>query len=138
MAGNTPELRTKLSRVKGLGAAHHGTDHFWMQRVTAVALVPLSVWFMASLLSSLLSPNVIKVVEWFASPIHSVLFLFLLIAGLVHARLGVQVVVEDYIKGPFAKYGLLILNYFLCVALIVIGTLATLRMHFLDIFSATM
>ena len=134
----TAELRTKLSRVKGLGSAHHGTGHWWQQRLTALALLPLLLWFVSSLLKSMLSSNVIKVVEWFASPAHAVLFMLLILMGFYHAKLGAQVVIEDYVKAPFAKYGLLVLNNFFCVVGIVISVMAVLKLHFLDIISSAM
>lgn len=130
------DLRTKLARVRGLGAAHHGVTHWWLQRVTAVALIPLTVWFVASLVTSLLSPNVVHVAEWFASPVHSVLMVLLLAAAFWHAKLGNQVVIEDYVHGHFAKYILLLVNSFLCFTFAAVSILAVLKLHFLDVAGA--
>lgn len=135
---NSSDLCTKLSRVKGLGSAHHGVEHWWHQRMTAVAIIPLSIWFMGALLKAMLSPNPAKVADWFVSPVHAILLSLLIISAFVHARLGVQVVVEDYVKPPFAKYALLLANSFICVVGIVISLTAILKLHFLDITSATM
>lgn len=127
------DFRSRLSRVKGLGAAHHGVQHWWLQRVTAVALLPLSAWFAGSFVTALLSPDVITVATWFASPLNAILMVMLLAAMFIHARLGVQVVIEDYIKSPAAKYGLLLANTFLCFAFGALSILAVLKLHFLDI-----
>lgn len=126
-------LRSKLSRAKGLGSAHHGVSHWWLQRVTAVALIPLSIWFMYSLVTLLLQPDVIKVAEWLASPVNALVMVLLLIATFIHAKLGVQVVIEDYVHGPVMKYTLLLALLLACFALTTAGIIAVLKLHFLDI-----
>lgn len=135
MAVDSGQYRTQLKRVKGLGSSHHGLSHWWLQRVTAVALVPLSVWFIISLMSSLLTTSVVKVAEWFASPFNSVLMILLLGSTFVHAKLGIQVVIEDYVKCSKSKFLLLFLNMFVCSMLAAISILAVLKLHFLDIAS---
>ncbi len=132
MSQNPVNLQSKLKRVKGLGSAHHGVQHWWLQRVTAVALVPLTLWFTASLVMGMLSPNVVNVAVWFASPANAIIMVMLLVALFMHARLGVQVVIEDYIKCPMKKYGLLLLNTFVCFAFAALSILAVLKLHFLD------
>ena len=129
------EFRSKLGRVKGLGAAHHGVMHWWWQRVTAVALIPLSLWFVASLIKALLTPDVVEVAQWFALPWNALLMLLFIAAAFWHAKLGVQVVIEDYVKRPAAKYFLLLANQFLCAGLAALGVLAVLKLHFLDIIA---
>jgi len=128
----TNDLRSRLSRVKGLGAAHHGVQHWWLQRVTAVALLPLSAWFVTSFITAMLSSNVVKVAIWFASPLNAILMVMLLAVMFAHARLGVQVVIEDYVKSPAAKYSLLLANTFICFAFAGLSILAVLKLHFLD------
>ena len=130
------DLRSRLSRVKGLGSAGHGTHHWWMQRVTAVAMVPLSLWFVASLVTGLLSPNVIKVAEWFASPVNTIMMVMMIGALFTHAKLGAQVIIEDYVKCPVSKYSLLLANTFVCYAFASLSILAVLKLHFLDVASA--
>jgi len=127
------DLRTKLARVKGLGAAHHGVSHWWLQRVTAIALIPMSLWFVASLITALLTPDVLKVAEWFASPINAGIMILMIIALFLHAKLGVQVVIEDYVHGHFSKYLLLLLNIFFCYSFAALSILAVLKLHFLDV-----
>jgi succinate dehydrogenase / fumarate reductase membrane anchor subunit len=136
MTVSDSKLRTELGKVKGLGTAHHGVSHWWLQRVTALALVPLSLWFFYSLVTSMLAPNVIKVAEWFASPVNAVITVLMLAATFTHAKLGVQVVIEDYVKSPFAKYALLLLNNFICIVFAAVAILAVLKLHFLDIAAA--
>lgn len=127
------DLRSTLSKAKGLGSAHHGVGHWWLQRMTAVALVPLTLWFMYSLVAAMLSPNVLRVAEWFSSPFNAILMVILLGATFVHAKLGVQVVVEDYVKCPVSKYALLMGNSFICYGFAALSVLAVLKLHFLDV-----
>lgn len=130
-------LRSKIGKAKGLGAAHHGVSHWWWQRVTAIALVPLSLWFMYALLTIMLSPDPLKVAEWIAAPENAFIMVLLLVAVFAHAKLGLHVVVEDYVKAPVIKYSLLLIITFLCFALPSIGIIAILKLHFLDITAAT-
>lgn len=95
------DYRTPLSTVRGLGSAKSGTTHWWMQRVTAVALIPLSFWLIYFLDLSLTAPYQ-QTVDWLASPINSVCIVAWIIAVFYHAALGLQVVIEDYVvaEGP--------------------------------------
>ena len=95
------DYRTPLSRVRGLGSAKSGTTHWWMQRVTAVALIPLSFWLIKFLGLSLTAPYQ-QTVDWLVSPVNSVCIVVWIIAAFYHAALGLQVVIEDYVaaEGP--------------------------------------
>lgn len=104
-------VRTPLGRVEGLGAAHRGTEHFASQRVTAVALVPLSVWFALSAFS-LIGGDHVAAVTFLAQPLNAVLMALFIIAALIHMALGMQVIVEDYVSGEAKKVVLLLLNKF--------------------------
>jgi succinate dehydrogenase / fumarate reductase, membrane anchor subunit len=104
-------VRTPLGRVEGLGAAHRGTEHFINQRVTAVALVPLAIWF-AICAFSLIGAERSDVVQFLAQPVNAVLMALFVIAALMHMMLGLQVVIEDYVAGEGGKVALLILNKF--------------------------
>jgi len=137
MSVSNSSLRSKIGKAKGLGAAHHGVSHWWWQRLTAVALVPLSLWFFYSLLTAMLSADAFKVAEWMADPLSALVMVLLLIAMFAHAKLGLQVVVEDYVKAPFMKYALLLFITFACVALPAVGIIAVLKLHFLD-FAASL
>ena len=119
-------LRTPLGRVLGLGAAKEGPGHWWWQRLTSVALIPLSLWFFFSLvgLGSLDYP---AVREWLADPMHALLVLLLVATLFYHSRLGVQVVVEDYVHHQGLKLLALILVDFAHVLAAVIGLFAILK-----------
>ncbi len=88
--------RTPLSRVRGLGSIQSGTHHWWMQRVTAVALIPLS-FFIISLLNLMFTAPYQEAIAWLATPIHSTIVIAWLISVFYHAALGLQVVIEDYV-----------------------------------------
>lgn len=89
-------LRSPLGRVKGLGAAGEGVGHWWAQRVTAVALVPLTVWFVASV-TAMAGADYFAMRDWMSSPVVAGLLVLLTVAGFHHAALGLQVVIEDYV-----------------------------------------
>lgn len=133
MDARPSDLRTGLSKAKGLGAAKHGVEHWWLQRVTAVALVPLSAWFVYSLITVMLARDIVSVSGWFTSPINTIVMILMLVALFLHAKLGVQVVIEDYVKHPVMKYGLLLASNFACFAFAAVCIVAVLRLHFLDI-----
>ena len=95
------DTRTPLSRVRGLGSAKSGTVHWWMQRVTAAALIPLSFWLIYFLGLSLTAPYQ-QTLAWLVSPVNSICIVAWVIAAFYHAALGLQVVIEDYVaaEGP--------------------------------------
>lgn len=95
------EHRTPLGRARGLGSAHGGTVHWWHQRVSAVALVPLGLWLMVCL-AQLPDADFPSIRRWFADPVNNGLCWLLLLAALYHAALGLRVIIEDYV----ANHGL--------------------------------
>ncbi|NNG05801.1 MAG: succinate dehydrogenase, hydrophobic membrane anchor protein [Inquilinus sp.] len=95
-------LRTPLSRARGLGSAKDGTHHWWIQRITAIALVPLSLWFVASMVG-LAGADHAAVTAWLAHPAVAVLMVLLVAATLHHAQLGLQTMYEDYIHLHWLK-----------------------------------
>ena len=106
-------LRTPLGRVEGMGSARSGTSHFWHQRLTAVALVPLSVWFVASALAYVGAERG-AVAAFFAEPAEAILMFLFIVAAVYHMSLGLQVIIEDYIHQEGMKIVLLVLNRFAC------------------------
>jgi succinate dehydrogenase / fumarate reductase membrane anchor subunit len=100
-------LRTAVGRARGLGAARSGVDHFWRQRLTAIALVPLALWLVMSLIS-VGGADYATVKVWLGRPLNATLMLLAVLAAVWHAQLGVQVVVEDYIHHAVAKWSALI------------------------------
>jgi succinate dehydrogenase / fumarate reductase, membrane anchor subunit len=89
-------MRSPLSRARGLGSAREGVEHWWMQRVTAVALIPLTLWFAASLIA-LTGSDYNTFIAWLKAPFVTILMVLLLIALCHHMGLGLRVVVEDYV-----------------------------------------
>jgi len=95
-------FRSPLSRARGLGSAKEGVAHWWAQRATAVALVPLSLWFVASVIS-LAGADRAAVAAWAGQPLPAVLLILLIAATFHHAQLGLQVVIEDYVHAEGVK-----------------------------------
>jgi succinate dehydrogenase / fumarate reductase membrane anchor subunit len=96
------DYRSPLAKVRGLGSAKTGTSHWWMQRVTAVALIPLSYWLITFLNLSLNAPYQ-HTVEWLATPLNTLCIVAWVLAVFYHAALGLQVVIEDYIAAEGVK-----------------------------------
>lgn len=115
------DLRTPIARARGLGSGKTGTDHFWWQRVTAVALALLVPWLIG-LLVSLVGADVAAVREALARPWNTILLSAFVVALFWHARLGIQVVIEDYVHVRAAEIALHLANTFLCA----VGALASL------------
>ena len=121
--------RTPLGRVRGLGSAKGGTHHWWMQRVTAIALVPLSVWFILSLVA-LSGADHAAAAQWLASPLPAILMILLIIATFHHLQLGLQVVIEDYVHGEGMKLACIIAVKLGSFALAVAAGFAVLKVAF--------
>jgi succinate dehydrogenase / fumarate reductase, membrane anchor subunit len=122
-------LRSPMGRVLGLGAAKEGSGHWWTQRVTSVALLVLSLWFVAALLR-LDDLNYALVTTWIAQPVNAVLLSLLVGTAVYHSQLGVQVVVEDYVTGKGTKVVTMLLLNFVHVALAALGIFAILKIAF--------
>ena len=120
-------LRSPLARAIGLGSAKEGVEHWLVQRVTAVALVPLALWFVIAVIG-LVGADYDTVLAWVGQPLPAILLVLLLIATFYHAALGLQVVIEDYIHGELARFGLVILTRLACIALAVAGIVAVLTL----------
>jgi succinate dehydrogenase / fumarate reductase membrane anchor subunit len=122
-------LRSPVGQALGLGAAGEGVSHWWSQRVTAVALVLLGVWFVASLVR-LPDLGYAAVTAWMAAPVNAVLLTLLLGTVTYHSMLGVQVVVEDYVIHHGLKVATLLLLQFIHIVLAALGIFAVLRIAF--------
>ena len=123
------DRRTPLARVRGLGAAKDGVHHWWVQRLTAIALIPLVVWFAISLV--MLSGADYQVVRaWIGSPLVMMLLVLTIAVGLHHAQLGMQVVIEDYIGGDGWKLALIVIVKFIAVLFGLGAIVAILRIGF--------
>jgi succinate dehydrogenase / fumarate reductase membrane anchor subunit len=121
-------LRSPLGSVAGLGSAKNGVHHWWLQRLTSIALVPLAVWFAVSILS-LPALDRITVIQWMAQSWTAVLLILLVLVAAWHSQLGVQVVVEDYVHGGMKTVTLVIFS-FLHVLVAVAGVFAVLKVAF--------
>lgn len=119
-------LRSPLSRVLGSGSAKEGTEHWWMQRVTAVALLIIGLWFLVSI-AGLADYDRAALYRWAGHPLHAVMLILASITLAWHSTLGVQVIVEDYVHGPLLKVSALLLNKFLHIFLAAAALLAVLK-----------
>jgi len=122
------KYRTALYSVRGLGSARGGTHHWWMQRVTAVALVPLMLWFGISV-ARLSGMGYEAALGWLGSPVNAVLMLCCLFALFYHAKLGMQVVIEDYVHREGVKIASLLALNFLTLLFGLASILAVLRVY---------
>ena len=122
-------MRTPMARVRGLGSAKDGTGHWWAQRLTALALIPLSVWFVASVIA-MAGADYAAMQAWVASPVVAGLLILLIVATFYHAYLGLQVVVEDYVHHEGAKFATIIALKALSIVLGLAGTLSVLTILF--------
>ena len=119
-------MRSGLGRVRGLGSARDGVSHWWMQRLAAVALVPLSLWFVFSV-AALRGASQADVQAWIASPLVTVLLLLVVVATFLHLAMGLQTVIEDYIRDGVAKVAALLVVKWACVLFGLASVLAILR-----------
>jgi succinate dehydrogenase / fumarate reductase membrane anchor subunit len=123
------DMRTPLAKVRGLGSAHEGTDHFWRQRLTAVANIPLFLFFVGFLVS-LNGADYATVRHALANPFVTLMFALMIFSGLYHMRLGMQIIIEDYIHGEGLKLALIMLNTFFCIAAGAASAYALIRLAF--------
>ena len=106
------KYRTPLSNVLGLGSSKTGVHHWWVQRLTAVALIPLTLWFAFAIVSLRLDFSSFESArEFICQPIHALLLILLTFTMLHHSQLGIQVIVEDYVHGPLKVVGLIASKY---------------------------
>jgi succinate dehydrogenase / fumarate reductase membrane anchor subunit len=122
-------LRSPLGRVVGLGAAKEGVHHWWLQRLTSIALVPLAIWFAVSILA-LPSLDRITVIAWMAQSWTALLMIVLVLVATYHSQLGVRVVVEDYVHSSGMKTLILVILTFTHALLAVAGVFAILKVAF--------
>jgi len=121
-------LKSPLGRVRGLGSAKDGTHHFWIQRLTALAIIPLTLWLIISIIS-LVGAGREDVVNWLANPLAALLLILFAVAVFWHMKLGLQTVIEDYIHSEGMKLAAIVLNNFICIFLGAAVVLSTISMH---------
>ena len=120
-------LRSPLGRARGLGSARAGSKHWWAQRLTSVALVPLTLWFIWSILH-LTGASQADVADWLASPVRMALLLSLIAATFHHLQLGMQVVIEDYVPREGVKLAAVLVVKGLCILLALICAISALAL----------
>lgn len=121
--------RSQLGRVRGLGSAKTGVDHWWAQRITAVALIPLVIWFVVSVITLTSAPHA-SVIAWLGNPLSATLMVVLIGATFHHAQLGLQVVIEDYVHSEGSRLALIILVKFAAILLGTGSVIAVLKICF--------
>ncbi|HLH97448.1 MAG TPA: succinate dehydrogenase, hydrophobic membrane anchor protein [Xanthobacteraceae bacterium] len=123
------KMSTPLARVRGLGAARSGTTHFWLQRLTAVANVPLTIAFVV-ILVSLLGRNHAAAAQILGSPLVAIIMLLFIISITTHMRLGMQVIIEDYVHEEPARMILIMANIFFSFAVALASAYGILKLSF--------
>jgi succinate dehydrogenase / fumarate reductase membrane anchor subunit len=123
------DRRTPLARARGLGSAKDGVGHWWAQRLTAIALIPLVVWFAISLIM-LSGADYTVVRAWIGSPLVMMLLTLTIVVGLHHGQLGLQVVIEDYVGNDGWKLALIVIVKFIAVLFGLGAIVAILRIGF--------
>jgi succinate dehydrogenase membrane anchor subunit len=130
MTKHTPQsIRTPLGRVRHLGSAHKGTSHFWHQRLTSVANVPLTIAAIVIVLG-LLGRNHAAVVQILGSTLVAITMLLFIITSVYHMWLGMQVIIEDYVHDEIAKFGVLMANTFFSFVVGLAAVFAILKLSF--------
>jgi succinate dehydrogenase / fumarate reductase membrane anchor subunit len=122
-------FRTPLSRVRALGSAHSGTMHFWRQRLTSVALVPLSIAFVFIVIA-LMGSSHATALKTLGSPLIAIIMLLFIGTTVYHMWLGMQVIIEDYVHDELPKILLLMGNTFFCIAVALACVYAILQISF--------
>lgn len=116
-------LRSPLSKAVGLGSAKHGFSHWWWQRVTAIALIPLSLWFVYSILS-LSGADFATAQAWLGAPFNATVILLFVLTALYHGQTGLQVVIEDYVHTKWVNLTLLLLIKFASVIMAAVAIIS--------------
>ena len=123
------QMRTPLARVRGLGTAKEGVEHWWMQRLTSVALVPLVIWFVFQVVH-LAGADLVDFKFWLGHHYNALLMVLLVVTLFHHAQLGMQVVIEDYVHHEGAKLGAIVAVKFLAIVCALSSVLAVLHLAF--------
>lgn len=121
--------RTPLSRVTGLGSAKEGTEHFWVQRLTAVANIPLTLFFVWLVVSSIGADRADMVAK-FSNPIVAALTILMVLSAAMHMKLGLQVVIEDYVHKEPTRLISILLNIFFSYGVAAVAVVSLLKLSF--------
>lgn len=130
MASNrSNSLRAPLQQARGLGSAKHGAEHWWMQRLSAAALVPLTLWFVIGIIGHLGASHA-DMVAWLRGPVSATMMILTVGVTFYHAQGGLQVVYEDYLHVEWQKIAAIVLTKFLCAALAAACIVSVLKLSF--------
>ena len=127
MTDNVRHIRTPLARVLGHGAARSGTGHFWRQRLTAVANIPLTIAAIIIMIT-LLGRNQAAVAQILGSPLVAIIMLLFVVSVTMHMRIGMQVIIEDYVHDESAKLTLIMANTFFAIAVALASAFGILKL----------
>jgi succinate dehydrogenase / fumarate reductase membrane anchor subunit len=122
-------IRTPLARVLGRGAAHSGTEHFWRQRLTSVANIPLTIAAII-IIVTLLGRNQAAAAQILGTPLVAIIMLLFIVSITTHMRIGMQVIVEDYVHDEVAKLILIMANTFFCIAVALASAYGIFKLSF--------
>src|ERR1700687_5940963 len=122
-------MKTPFARVRGLGTAHSGTEAFWMQRLTGIANLPLIIAFLVVIVS-LVGSSQASVIATLSNPFVAMILLAALMSVLIHMRIGMQVIIEDYVHTELRKILLLMANTFFTLAIGIAAVYAILKINF--------
>ncbi len=120
-------LRSQLKRARGLGSAHAGSGAWWAERLTAIALVPLTLWFIVSVIR-LEGTTRAGMIAWLHAPVPLVLILCLIVATFWHMALGLRVVIDDYVHNDAVRVAMLLFQRGVCIVAALLCVIATLRL----------
>jgi succinate dehydrogenase / fumarate reductase membrane anchor subunit len=129
MSSPADNLQSPLGRARGLGSAKEGLHHWWMQRLTALALIPLSIWFVVSLIG-LVGASFGEFRAWLGTPINATIMVVFLAVTFHHAQAGMQVVLEDYVASHGLRIASVIAVKFICYGLAALAIVSTLIVTF--------
>jgi succinate dehydrogenase / fumarate reductase, membrane anchor subunit len=129
VSDNIRHIRTPLARVRGRGAARSGTGHFWRQRLTAVANIPLTIAAIFIIIT-LLGRNQAAAAQILGSPLVAIILLLFVASVTIHMRIGMQVIIEDYVHDESAKLTLIMANTFFAVAVALASVYGILKLSF--------
>ncbi|HEY0836885.1 MAG TPA: succinate dehydrogenase, hydrophobic membrane anchor protein [Azospirillum sp.] len=129
MSSNDKSLRSPLAHARGLGSAKYGTEHWWQQRLTAIALIPLTLWFVIGVISHLGADHA-AMVAWMKSPFSATMMVLFVAVGIYHAAEGMQVVIEDYVHVEWQKLAGIIVVKLVLYALAAASIISVLKLTF--------